>query len=89
MIEVFKTNVTSYQQAKGLLEAFHQTFPAWLANFDLDDCDRVLRVVPKEAPVHAEAVLHLLQAHGIKAEPLPDEPPSFSRLALLEAVSPN
>ena len=89
MIEVFKTNVASLSQATGLLQVFHQVFPHWRANFDLNDCDRVLRVVPDGAPVHAGTVLRLLQAHGIEAEPLPDEPPPFSRLALFEALSPN
>ena len=89
MIEVFKTNVHSPVQAKGLVEAIHRAFPAWRANFDLDDCDRVLRVVPGAAPVHPGAVLRLLQAHGIEAEPLTDELPPFSRIALPEAVLPN
>ena len=89
MIEVFKTNVASPVQARSLLQVFHQSFPHWRANFDLDDCDRVLRVVPAGEAVQAAKVLRLLQVHGIEAEPLPDEPPPFSRLALLEAVSTN
>ena len=89
MIEVFKTNVDSPLQAEGLLEVLHRTFPSWQANFDLEDCDRVLRIVPGAEPVQAGKVLRLLQAHGIEAEPLPDEPPTFSPLTLLEAVMPN
>jgi hypothetical protein len=89
MIEVFKTNVANKDQAAGLLEALHRAFPAYRANFDLQDCDRVLRVVTAGEPVHTVTLLRFLQSRGIQAEPLPDEPPQFSRLSLLEAISPN
>ena len=43
-VEVFKTNVSDARQARVLLLHLHQTFPTYKATFDLDDCDRILRV---------------------------------------------
>ena len=44
VVEVFKTNVNKRRQANRLLDAIHNAFGNHKANFDLDDCDRILRV---------------------------------------------
>lgn len=44
MIEVFKTNVYDKWGADYLLELLNQQFPDCRINFDLDDCDKVLRI---------------------------------------------
>jgi hypothetical protein len=44
MIEIFKTNVEYERQAESLLVLLNQHFPSTEINFDLDDCDRILRV---------------------------------------------
>ena len=44
MIEIFKTNVANKKQAERLLALLNQHFPAAEINFDLDDCDNILRV---------------------------------------------
>ena len=44
MIEVFKTNVHETEQAKELIFLLQQKFPESKINFDLDDCDKVLRI---------------------------------------------
>jgi hypothetical protein len=43
-IEVFKTDVADESQAKKLRQLLLQHFPSTRINFDLDDCDKVLRV---------------------------------------------
>lgn len=43
-VEVFKTNVHQDYQAKRLVDLLQQYFPGSKINFDLDDCDKVLRV---------------------------------------------
>lgn len=43
-IEVFKTSVTSRAEAQRLTSLLQNRFPKLKINFDLDDCDRVLRV---------------------------------------------
>jgi hypothetical protein len=44
MIEVFKTNVQKKAQSKMLLCVLSEAFPSFKINFDLLDCDKVLRV---------------------------------------------
>jgi hypothetical protein len=44
MIEIFKTNIESLTQAESLLVLLHHHFTHTEINFDLDDCDKILRV---------------------------------------------
>ena len=44
MVEVFKTNVKDRDQAKMLIDQIQKTFTDFTANFDLEDCDKILRV---------------------------------------------
>lgn len=72
MIEVFKTNVEDPNQAKVLIEKIHQLFNSYSANFDLEDCDKILRVQNNSGYVKTSSLLELLQKFGIRAEVLPD-----------------
>ena len=47
MIEVFTTNVQEATEAKTLVALLSRHFPDSRINFDLDDCDRILRVEGK------------------------------------------
>ena len=51
MVEIFKTNVSSKRLANRLLKTLHRQMPACQFNFDLDDCDRILRA-QSECLVH-------------------------------------
>ncbi|WP_151999279.1 MULTISPECIES: hypothetical protein [unclassified Imperialibacter] len=73
MVEVFKTTVDNHVQAFRLLEAIHRAFPGFSANFDLGDCDRILRVESHGSQVNVCAVIHLIISHGCFAEVLNDE----------------
>ncbi|RYY61185.1 MAG: hypothetical protein EOO05_07290 [Chitinophagaceae bacterium] len=44
MIEVFQTNVEKEFQARIIIAFLLQQFPGSRINFDLDDCDRILRI---------------------------------------------
>jgi hypothetical protein len=44
MVEVFKTNVRSIREAKFIIQKLAEEFPKHKMNFDLSDCDRILRV---------------------------------------------
>ena len=72
MIEVFKTNVDQQQHANMLTEQIHAFFSGYRANFDLWDCDRVLRVKSGAGQVEPSLVIALLQKFGFHAEILPD-----------------
>jgi hypothetical protein len=44
MVEVFKTNIAEPEEAQLLANALLARFPNSRPSFDLDDCDKVLRV---------------------------------------------
>ena len=75
MVEVFKTNVKNERQADMLLNLIHRNFNAYKANFDLDDCDKILRVKSLHQEVQPKYLIDLLSDLGVEAEVLPDNQP--------------
>jgi hypothetical protein len=75
MVEVFKTDVQDPEYATRLLDQIHQTFEDYTATFDLEDCDKILRVECPAGVVEACGLIDLLQGFGFLAEVLPDDPP--------------
>lgn len=75
MVEVFKTNVKEPADASVLLKEIHAMSEAYAANFDLDDCDKILRVVCSDGNIQTSQLKDLLSKHGFHAEVLPDEIP--------------
>ncbi len=51
MVEIFKTNVTDSLHAEQIVNLLNQYFPSFLINFDLHDCDNILRVKGESIPV--------------------------------------
>src|SRR4051812_26843892 len=78
MVEVFKTNVADALDAHVLLHHIHQAFMHYKANFDLDDCDRILRVKCSAGFVDPVLIINLIKELGFQAEVLPDEPATAS-----------
>jgi len=88
MVEVFRTNVKERFHADLLLEQIHKSFPTYKANFDLEDCDKILRIKSESGMVQPMPVILLLNESGFHAEPLPDEPSAvFSRPTLSGRIS--
>ncbi len=75
MIEVFITNVIQVSHASMLVEKIHQQFTGCKANFDLHDCDNILRVCSKSGPVPVTSIIDLLKENGFEASVLPDIKP--------------
>jgi len=73
MVEVFKTNVEHSSHAEMLINEIHQTFENYSATFDLEDCDRVLRVKSSGGLIESSSLIGLLKNYGFHAEILPDE----------------
>jgi hypothetical protein len=73
IVEVFKTNVKDPDLAELLVYHIQQTFPDYQASFDLEDCDKILRVETKAGLVQARQLIDLLLDFGFQAEVLPDE----------------
>jgi hypothetical protein len=70
-VEVFKTNVADPERAKWLVDQIERNFSNCKVNFDLDDCDRILRVAFDEQ-IQSDLLIDLLNNSGYIAEVLPD-----------------
>ena len=68
MVEVFKTDVLQKEQAQRVLDQLHLKFRNYCANFDLDDCDKILRVESKKGEIHPTLLLSFLEESGVRAE---------------------
>lgn len=44
IVEIFKTNVDSKQLADKVVSDLNRLYPDYRINFDLEDCDKILRV---------------------------------------------
>ena len=44
MVEIFKTNITEDDHAAAIISMLQHHLPACVVNFDLEDCDNILRV---------------------------------------------
>jgi hypothetical protein len=72
MIEIFKTNIRHKAAGKQVLTAIKEQFPGVVATLDLEDIDRVLRVVGAWAPVCTADVIELVKQQGFECELLND-----------------
>ncbi len=68
MIEVFKTSVREHTSAQKIMNVLQKHFPGSKINFDLGDCDKVLRVEGEH--VSPESVKILLRSQGFFCEAL-------------------
>lgn len=68
MVEIFKTNIASGAQAGLVLQRLKEQWPQYLANFDLEDCDRILRI--ESASVDQVQIISMMQLHGYLCEVL-------------------
>lgn len=68
MIEVFTTNVQEAAEAKTLVSLLGRYFPDSKINFDLDDCDKILRVEGKHFNI--DNVILLVKEKGYNCEVL-------------------
>lgn len=72
-IEVFKTNVEKPSEAKRLLGELLQQFPQYRFNFDLDDCDKILRAEGINQQQEKLQIMELILNSGHRIEILADE----------------
>jgi hypothetical protein len=66
MVEAFKTNVQKKAQSKMLHCLLLKAFPSFKINFDLSDCDKVLRVEGDD--IVAFRIAFLLNESGFRCE---------------------
>lgn len=68
MIEVFKTNVELEEHGERIMVSLRQMFSSLKINFDLDDCDKILRIEGHEFSV--DWIRETIHALGFSCEVL-------------------
>lgn len=66
MVEVFKTNVYEEERSRIILQKLFEYFPANKINFDLEDCDKILRVEGNH--IAPDKIMEFLNAEGHHCE---------------------
>jgi hypothetical protein len=74
-IEVFKTNVQEACHAKLLADEIHNALIPCRVNFDLQDCDRILRIETLLTNFDGQMVIEILHNYGFHAEVLSNDVP--------------
>ena len=67
-VEIFKTNVLSEFQAETVLSLLRNIFPEMKINFDLDDCDKILRIAGTE--IIPEYISYVMSSLGFECDQL-------------------
>jgi hypothetical protein len=70
MVFIFKTNITNRLQTKSLCKQFEEQLPISNWSFDLEDCDKVLRI--ESSFEVTKRVIQLMQENGFFCEELSD-----------------
>lgn len=68
-IEVYKTNFDEVSSAKMILEEIRESHPESDPSFDLDDCDKVLRIEDSSG-VNRSIIEEIIQNHGFYLDSL-------------------
>lgn len=66
MVEVFKTNVDEKMATETLIGVLLRNFPSFKINFDLWDCDKVLRVEGEN--IESSTIIAIVRAKGFVCE---------------------
>ncbi|WP_194766485.1 hypothetical protein [Tamlana sp. I1] len=66
-VEIFKTNVTHNQLANKIVADLKQLYPEYRINFDLEDCDKVLRIVSDNS-IHISRIIDYGNSNNIQIE---------------------
>lgn len=70
IVEVFRTNVQDERDAGMIINRLQQKFPGSRVNFDLQDCDKVLRIVSYPDQLDFDQVVEEVNISGFSIEAL-------------------
>jgi tRNA G26 N,N-dimethylase Trm1 len=66
MVEVFKTNVQNQSDAEQLASELSKKMGTITVHFDLNDCDKVLRIESKS--INPLEIIELMNSNGFQCE---------------------
>lgn len=68
IVAIFKTNVVQEKEAHKIIEQLKIELPTYEINFDLKDCDNILRIYGKNDKTNI--VTHLMEIMGFQCVPI-------------------
>ncbi len=68
MVEVFKTNVQTKKQSIIMLSILREMITAYKINFDLSDCDKILRIEAEQ--INIDEIIKIFFHSNFKCEVL-------------------
>lgn len=71
MAKVFKTDVEETGRAQTIMEEIRKLIPESKPSFDLEDCDKVLRVEHSSGEIKEQDIREILTNYGHSVEILP------------------
>lgn len=89
MIEIFRTNVIDTKQAMFLMNQITTRFSEYEASFDLEDCDRILRIKAINGQVRHDHITSLFSEFGFMAQVLPEDYPLPILQSLIHKIPVN
>lgn len=72
MTEVFKTNVIDKRSAGYIIALLKSVDDKYDISFDLDDCEKILRVEVQDGLIDATSIKATLHGEGFYCEELPE-----------------
>jgi hypothetical protein len=72
MVEVFRTNIDTDKNADFILKQLQAVFPDCKINFDLEDCDKILRIETQNGHINLCGITQIVNNFGYSADVLPD-----------------
>ena len=70
IVKVFKTDVRDQTTAKQIAKQLESFFEESRINFDLDDCDNILRIESRHSVIGDLEIQELVTKWGYQCEPL-------------------
>jgi len=71
-VEIFKTNVCNANQSARVIQLLSERFLEYEVNFDLDDCDQILRIETAFGEINNAKIKQVLASAGYSCQELPD-----------------
>ena len=68
MIGIFKTNIGTYHERNLIIRAIRNNFDVSSCNVDIEDCDKVLRIVDMKVDEHH--IISFVKQQGFQCEVL-------------------
>jgi hypothetical protein len=68
MIGIFRTNISTDHDKLKVIAAIQQQFTTKACSIDMEDCDKVLRIVGQDHPINEAEVIFFLQRMGFQCD---------------------